>query len=120
MAIPQLNLPPMLAIQSGSDLPSDAKKVSRLVDVAVRAFVRSGYNAQMAAGEMGMSAADFSKAFSPNWPERNPVMKKWDAMPYIIRREFAALLAVEYGIEAHDSEQTRILRDFARLLKETA
>ena len=120
MAIPQLNLPPMLAIQSGSDLPSDAKKVSRLVDVAVRAFVRSGYNAQMAAGEMGMSAADFSKAFSPNWPENNPVMKKWDALPYIIRREFAALLAVEYGIEAHDSEQTRILRDFARLLKETA
>ena len=120
MAIPQLNLPPMLANQSGSGVPTDAKKVSRLVDVAVRAFVRSGYNAQMAAGELGMSAADFSKAFSPNWPERNPVMKKFDALPYEVRREFASLLAAEYGITAQDSEPTRVLRDLGRLLKEIA
>jgi hypothetical protein len=107
--------------ESGNAEPTTAKKVvSRLVDVAVRAFVRSGFNAQMAAGELGMGAADFSKAFSPNWPERNPIMKKWDALPYEVRHEFASLLAAEYGIGAVDSEQTRIIRDFARLLKETA
>lgn len=111
----QLNLPPMLAIPSGNAEPSAAKNVA-LVDLAVRAFVRCGFNAQQAAGMLGMSASDFSKAFSVNWPERNPVMKKWDALDYTVRREFAALLAADYGLDAQDSEPVRVLRDLSRVL----
>jgi hypothetical protein len=85
--------------------------------LAVRAFVRCGQNAQQAAGLLGMTPANFSKAFSAHWPENNPVMKKWDALPIEIRREFAALLCADLGLTAADAEQTRVLSDFARLLK---
>lgn len=103
----------------GSTLPSPAKEVGStpLVDLAVRAFQRCGYNAQQAAGMLDMSAADFSKAFSVNWAERNPVMKRWDSLPVEVRREFAALQAADHELTAPDAEQTRVVRDFARLLK---
>lgn len=118
----QLNLGPMEVQEVGSGLPSPAKKVGTtpLVDLAVRAFVRHQHNAQQSAGLLDMTASDFSKAFSVNWPERNGVMKKWDGLPFAIRREFAVLLAVEYEISEPDAEQTRVLRDFAKLVREIA
>ena len=115
----QLNLPPMAVKEVGSSQPTTAKKVggTPLVDLAMRAFVHCGYNAQQAAGLLGMSAADFSKAFSVNWPERNGAMKRWDDLPIEIRREFARLQMVDHELTAPDAEQTRVVRDFARLLK---
>ena len=115
----QLNLPPMPLNQVGNGLPSDAKKVGStpLVDLHYRAFVHCGLTAQAAAGLLGMSAADFSKAFSVNWPERNGAMKRWDDLPMEIRREFARLQMVDHELTAPDAEQTRVVRDFARLLK---
>ena len=115
----QLNLPPMAVKEVGSSQPTPAKKVGStpLVDLAMRAFVHCGYNAQQAAGLLGMSAADFSKAFSVNWPERNGAMKRWDDLPMEIRREFARLQMVDHELTAPDAEQTRVVRDFARLLK---
>lgn len=118
----QLNLGPMAVKEVGTHLPTAAKKVGAtpLVDLAVRAFLRCGYNAQQAAGMLDMTASDFSKAFSVNWPERNGVMKKWDALPIEVRREFAALQAADHEISTPDAEQTRVLKDFARLVKEIA
>jgi len=115
----QLSLGPMAVKEVGSHLPTPAKEVGStpLVDLAVRAFVTCGYNAQQAAGMLEMSAADFSKAFSVNWPERNPLMKRWMALPLDVRRSFAALQMVDFQLTAPDAEQTRIVRDFARLLK---
>ena len=115
----QLTLGPMAVKEVGSHLPSPAKKVGStpLVDLAMRAFVHCGYNAQQAAGLLGISAADFSKAFSVNWPERNGLMKKWDELPMDIKREFARLQMVDHELTAPDAEQTRVVRDFARLLK---
>ena len=115
----QLNLGPMAVKEVGSVVPTPAKKVGStpLVDLAVRAFIHCQRNNQQAAGLLDMTASDFSKAFSVNWPERNPVMKKWDHLPFEIRRVFAVLLASDYEISAPDAEQTRIVRDFARLLK---
>lgn len=103
----------------GSHVPTPAKKVGStpLVDLAVRAFVQCGYTAQQAAGLLDMTAADFSKAFSVNWPERNGVMKRWDALPVEIRREFARLQMVDHDLTAPDADQTRVLRDFWRVLK---
>ena len=94
------------------------KTVAPLVDLFVRACVRCGLNGQQSAAAMQMTPAQFSKAFSVNWPEQNPAMKRFDALDYSVRREFAALLAAEYGIEAKDSQQTQRLRDFAHLLRE--
>lgn len=115
----QLNLPPMAVKEVGSTVPSHAKKVGStpLVDLAVRAFVRCQQNSQQAAGLLDIKATEFSKAFSVNWPERNSVMKKWDALPFAIRLEFAKLIAADYELSEPDSQQTRVLQDFARLLK---
>lgn len=109
----------MAVKEVGSHLPSPAKKVgsAKLVDLAVRAFSTCGYNAQQSAGLLGMSASDFSKAFSINWPERNPLMKRWDDLPVEIRREFARLQMVDHELTAPDAEQTRVVREFARLLR---
>lgn len=103
----------------GNPLPTPAKKVGStpLVDLCVRAFVRSQHNNQQAAGLLSIAPSDFSKAFSVNWPERNGVMKKWDSLPFQVRLEFAKLIAADYELTAPDSEQTRIVREFARLLK---
>lgn len=118
--ISQLNLPPMAVKEVGTALPSAAKKVggTPLVDLAIRAFVRHGHNNQQAAGLLEMTPSDFSKAFSINWPDRNGVMKKWDALPFDVRREFAVLLASDYEISAPDARQTQVLREFAQLIKE--
>ena len=115
----QLNLPPMAVQEVGSQMPSPAKKVGStpLVDVAVRAFVRCQRNNQQAAGELGITPTDFSKAFSVNWPERNSIMKKWDSLPFEVRREFAAVLAADYELTTQDSEPVRVLRDLHRVLK---
>lgn len=112
----------MAVKEVGSAVPSPAKKVGgvRLVDQVVRGLQRTGHNAQSGAGLFGISAPDFSKAFSVNWPERNALMKKFDDLPFESRREIVALLAADYEISAPDSEQTRVLRDFARLVKEIA
>ena len=112
----------MAVNEVGRPLPSPAKQVGTtpLVDLFVRAFLRCGLNAQQAAAALGMAPADFSKAFSVNWPERNPVMKKWDGLDMAIRRELAVLLAADFALTAPDSEQTRVIRDFARLIKESA
>ena len=109
----------MAVKEVGSTVPTTAKKVGStpMVDLAMRAFVHCGYNAQQAAGLLEMTAADFSKAFSINWPERNGVMKRWDSLPIEVRREFARLQMVEHELTAPDAEQTRVVRDFARLLK---
>lgn len=109
----------MAVKEVGSVLPSPAKKVGSapMVDLAMRAFVHCGYNAQQAAGLLDMSAADFSKAFSINWPDRNGVMKKWDGLPFEVRQQFAALIAVEYDVVEPDVEQRRALREFALVLK---
>lgn len=106
--------------ESGRPLPSAAKEVGKtpLVDLCIRAFVRCQKNNQEAAGLLGMAPTEFSKAFSVNWPERNGVMKKWDGLPFEIRREFAVLLAADYQLSAPDSEQTRVIKDFARLIRE--
>ena len=118
-ATSQLNLPPMGVKEVGSHLPTVAKKVggAKLVDLAMRAFVHCGYNAQQSANLLGMTAADFSKAFSINWPERNGVMKRWDDLPIEVRREFARLQMLDHELSVPDAEQTRVVRDFARLLK---
>jgi hypothetical protein len=100
-------------------MSTPAKKVgdTPLVDLCIRAFIRCQQNNQQAAGLLDIKATEFSKAFSVNWPERNSVMKKWDALPFAIRLEFAKLIAADYELTAPDSEQTRVVRDFARLLK---
>lgn len=115
----QLGLGPMAlnGVASAVASPSKVLGSTPLVDVAVRAFVRTGYNAQQSAGLLEMTPANFSKAFSPNWRENNPVMKKWDALPFNVRRELAALLCADFDLTAADTEQTRVLSDFARLLK---
>src|SRR4026208_289839 len=96
----QLNLPPMAVQEVGSTVPSPAKKVGSvpMVDQMVRAFVRHGRNNQQAAAEFGIAPTDFSKAFSINWPERNALMKKFDGLPFDVRREFVALMAADYEI----------------------
>ena len=112
-------LAPTRLQEVGIELPSSAKKLGTtpLVDLAVRAFMRNERNNQQAAGLLNLSPSDFSKAFSINWPERNSIMKKWDALPFAIRRELAVLLAADYELTAPDAEQTRVVRDFARLLR---
>ena len=109
----------MAVKEVGSHLPSPAKEVGStpLVDLAVRAFVHCGYNAQQSAGLLDITAGDFSKAFSIHWPERNPLMKRWMSLPLEIRREFARLQMVDHQLTVPDAEQTRTLRDFARVLK---
>jgi len=87
------------------------------VEVMSRAFVICGFTAQQAAGALEMSAADYSKAFSTNWPQRNPIMKRFDNVEFGVRQQFAAILATEYHLLEPDVEQTRILREFANVLK---
>jgi hypothetical protein len=115
----QLNLPPM-GVKEVANVVATPSKVlgsTPLVDVAFRAFARCGLNSQQAAAALDTSPANFSRAFSVNWPENNPLMKKWDTLPFEVRREFAALLAADYGLSQPDAEQTRVVRDFARLLR---
>ena len=126
----QLGLGPMPLQESGNGLstlpsglptlPTHAKKLGTtpLVDLAVRAFLRCGHNAQASAGLLQMGPSDFSKAFSINWPERNSAMKRWDALPFDVRREFVLLQMADYELSAaQDSEPVRVLRDLHRLLK---
>lgn len=104
-------------VASAIATPSKVLGSTPLVDLAFRAFARCGFNSQQAAAALDTSPQNFSKAFSVNWPENNPLMKKWDALPLEVRREFAILLAADYELTAPDAEQTRVVRDFARLLK---
>ena len=104
-------------VASAVATPSKILGSTPLVDVAFRAFARCGLNSQQAAAALETSPQNFSKAFSVNWPENNPLMKKWDTLPFEVRREFVVLLAADYDISAPDAEQTRVVRDFARLLK---
>jgi hypothetical protein len=115
----QLSLGPMGVKEVSRLLESPSKPVGStpLVDIAVRAFIVAGHTSQESARLIDTSQANFSKAFSKNWPENNPFMKKWDDLPFQIRREFARLLMVDYELTAPDAEQTRIVKDFARLLR---
>lgn len=116
----QLSLGPMPLQEVGSTLPTSAKKVGNvpMVDQFVRAFIRHDRTNQQAAGELGLSASDYSKAFSKNWPDRNGLMKKFDDLDFEVRREFVALMAADYGITSQqDSEPVRVLRDLGRLLR---
>lgn len=102
----------------GLSSPTHANTVGMtpLVDLAFRAFQRCGKSQQDAAALLDTSKSNFSKAFSVNWDD-NPFMKKWDKLPFEIRREFAALIAADYGITAADSEPVRVLRDLHRVLR---
>lgn len=83
-----------------------------------RAFVRAGYNAQQAAGLLGITPAQFSKDFSPNWPENAATLKRLDKLPLAVKREFFALGAAECGLQVGiDWEDRQVLRRFAELLK---
>lgn len=107
-------------VAKGSGLLATPSKVlgsTPLVDLATKAFVRCGLSDQQAASALRTSTPNFSKAFSVNWPENNPFMKKWDELDFEIRLEFAKLIAADYGVTSLDSDQTRTLRDFARLIK---
>lgn len=84
-----------------------------------RALSRSGYTAQSAAALLGISPAQFSKDFSPNWPENAPTLKRLDTLPLDVKREFFALGAAACGLQVGiDWEDRQVLRRFAALLQE--
>ena len=68
---------------------------------------------------MGISPAQFSKDFSPNWPENAATLKRLDKLSLAIKQEFFALGAADCGLQVGiDWEDRNILRRFAALLKE--
>lgn len=101
--------------------PSKVLGSEPICSIWERAFVRCGYTAQHAAGLLGISPAQFSKDFSPNWPENAATLKRLDKLPIEVKREFFALGAAACGLQVGiDWEDRQILKRFAELLKEVA
>ena len=99
--------------------PSKVLGSEPICSVWERAFTRSGYTAQGAAGLLGITPAQFSKDFSPNWPENAATLKRLDKLPLDVKREFFALGAAMCGLQVGiDWEDRQVLRRFAELLKE--
>ena len=107
----------------GNRLPTSPKVLGSIpvCDLWVRAFLRCGYDAQSAAGLLGMTPSQFSKDFSANWPEQAPTLKRLDKMSLDIKQEYYALGAADCGLQVGiDWEDRNILRRFAELLKEAS
>ena len=82
-----------------------------------QSFRAEGYTAQIAAGMLEMSPQSYSKAIGAQYVD-NPVMKRLGTPDNRrVLRRFLAMAGEAVGIVAHDSEQTRTLRDFARVLR---
>lgn len=82
----------------------------------LRTFSHCDLSNQQAAGMLGMSDSNFTKAFSssPKWNKHNPTMKKLGALDLRIVQAFATFLAAECGMTVtSDAEDTRAKVAFA-------
>lgn len=112
----QLGLPPMglhklvTAVSSGVNPIATPPEVvePRPVDLCaiwIRAFLHHGLSKEHAAGLLGMSPTNFSKAFNRDWPSHNPVMKRLSDVDSAMLRTFTVFLAAELGLTiGSDSE----------------
>ncbi len=97
----QLNLPPREVKRISATTETHGKSLSvDLCELVVTAFTRCGYSGQQAAGMLDMKHSAFSKAFSHNYPDQNPAMKRLGAVPIEVIREFASLLAAQVGLSS--------------------
>lgn len=112
--------PPLEVKEVVSRLPSAPKNLGSepICELWTRAFLRAGYNAQSAAGLLGITPSQFSKDFSRNWPEQAAMLKRLDRVPLDVKQEFFALGAADCGLQVGiDWEDRNILLRFAQLLK---
>lgn len=114
----QLSLGPMALERVASGVATASNKVAAVDLCALldSAFKVEGHSGQIAGAMLGMSPQSYSKAISPHYVD-NPVMKKLglpDNRQVLLR--FLALAGEAVGLAPQDSEQTRVLRDFARVI----
>lgn len=112
----QLGLGPMALQEVATPLASPSNPVATpakdgavpICDLALKAFQRAGYDSQQAAALLGMTPPNFTKAFSANWPETNPVMKRFgEKAGRAVLREFALLLCEDLGLSVAGPDTER-------------
>lgn len=111
---------PLVVNEIGNRLPTSRKVLGStpVCDLWVRALLRCGYDAQSSAGLLGVRPSQFSKDFSPNWPNEAPMLKRLDSLSLDIKQEYYALGAADCGLQVGiDWEDRNILLRFAQLLR---
>lgn len=111
----QLTLGPMPLQEIASPMASAGNSIAtaddrsvNVCDLSLMAFQRIGLDAQQAAGKLGMTPPQFTKAFGNNWPEHNPVMKRMGAKAgRRFWREFALLLCEDLGLSVNGPDVER-------------
>lgn len=107
MALERISTP----VASASNLV--AIDLPALLDAA---FKTEGITGQIAGAMLGMSPQSYSKAISPQYVD-NPVMKRLGHPDNRrVLKRFLALAGESVGLVPQDSEQTRAIREFARLM----
>lgn len=117
----QLALGPMALQTIATAVATDGNSVAapRSINFGalwLRTFSHCNLSNQQAAGMLGMSETNFTKAFSssPKWDKHNPTMKKLGSLDPRIVQAFATFLAAECGMTVtSDAEDTRVKVAFA-------
>lgn len=117
----QLGLGPMALQTIASVEATDGNSVAKPKEINfgsiwLRTFSHCELSNQQAAGMLGMSDTNFTKAFSssPKWVKHNPTMKKLGSLEPRILQAFATFLAAECGMTVtSDAEDTRVKVAFA-------
>ena len=117
----QLNMPPVALNKVGTVPPTAANSVD-FCSAVLRAGDRLGVQHKELADIFGLSAPDFSAAFSPNRLDRNRTMKM--ALPLALAREVALVLCEQTGlavggpdIERHAlADVLRACSDYVRIV----
>lgn len=109
----QIPLPPTPLNRVGNAAERPAKKVGiTLVAAVLRAAGRIGLSDKELAGIFRLPPADFSKAFSMDYPERNRPMK--EQLTLDLMRELANVLIDESGMR--EQAQAELVESLVRLV----
>lgn len=113
----QLRMPPM-ALEGVATPVATASKVVAIDLCALldAAFKTEGHSGQIAGAMLGMSPQSYSKAIAPQYVD-NPVMKRLGSPENRrVLKRFLALAGESVGLAPVDAEQTRVIREFARVM----